>query len=48
MGLYGEHPQADRVQASLAALGVELEIKQSLQPGLVATVKTPKGVVELR
>ncbi len=46
-GLYGEHPQADRVQASLAAFDVELEIRQSLQPGLVATIKTPKGVVEL-
>ena len=47
-GLYGEHPQADRVQASLTALGIELEIKQSSRPGLVATIKTPKGVVELR
>ena len=47
-GFYGEHPQADRVQASLTALGVELEIKQSLQPGLVATIRTPMGDVELR
>ncbi len=47
-GLYAEHPQADRVQASLTALGVELEIKQSLQPGLVATIRSPMGDVELR
>ncbi len=46
--LYGEHPEADRVQADLTTLGLELEIKQSTQPGLVATIKTPIGVVELR
>ena len=47
-GLYGEHPQADRVQASLAAFDVELEIKQSSRPGLVATIRSPMGDVELR
>ena len=47
-GLDGEHPQADRVQASLTALGIELKIKQSAQPRLVATIRTPGGVVELR
>ncbi len=45
---YGEHPEADRVQASLTALGIELEIKQALRPELVATIKTPNGAVELR
>ena len=47
-GLYGEHPEANRVQPSLTALGVELEIRQSARPGLVATIRTPRGVVELR
>ena len=45
---YGEHPEADRVQASLTALGIDLEIKQALRPELVATIKTPNGAVELR
>ena len=47
-GLYGEHPEADRVRAGLTALGIELEIKQSSRPGLVATIRTPKGITELR
>jgi len=45
---YGEHPEPDRVQTSLAALGLELEIKHSAQPCLVTRVRTPNGVVELR
>lgn len=45
---YGEGPEPDCIQESLTALGIELETKQSARPGLVATIRASRGVVELR
>ena len=46
VGLWGRHPQAEAVRASLAALGVELPVEAGAV-GLVARLETPNGVVEL-
>lgn len=47
VGLRGEHPQAPSVQFALRALGVELPISLGIAPILVATLETPKGLLEL-
>jgi hypothetical protein len=46
--LRAEHPDAKRVQQVLSALGLELQVTQGSKPQLVATIKGPKGTVELR
>ena len=44
-----EHPDPDRIARALAALGVDVEVRQASRPALVATVETPSGdTVELR
>lgn len=42
-----EHPEAVKVRKSLRDLGIDLEVKQAEAAKLVATLKTPKGKVEL-
>ena len=44
----GEHPDANRVRAGLSALGLNLRLDQGSAPALIATIRTPKGEVELR
>ena len=44
-----EHPDPDRIARSLAALGVQIDVRSASKPALVATIETPGGdTVELR
>jgi hypothetical protein len=47
VSLRGEHPDPKRVGRLLAAVEVELAITNARLPGLVATLETPRGQVEL-
>jgi hypothetical protein len=44
----GEHPDADRVQQLLDALGLDLRVQKGSSPAIVATIDSPRGRVELR
>lgn len=46
--LRGEHPEPDRVRALLSAMQAELPLTEGPTPALIATIRCPKGVVELR
>ena len=46
--LRAEHPQPKQLGPMLAALGVELRVDKRSSPTLIATLKTPRGRVELR
>jgi hypothetical protein len=46
--LRAEHPNAERVRASLARLGLTLAVTRGPAPTLVATLDGPRGRVELR
>ena len=46
--LRAEHPEPDRVERALRALGVELPVTRALQTALVALLRTSRGDVELR
>jgi hypothetical protein len=46
--LRAEHPNPEHVNAIIAALGLELPVKRGSTPELIATIATPRGVVELR
>jgi hypothetical protein len=48
VALRGEHPDAKRIQTGLSALGVNLRVDTGSVPALIATIRTPKGNVELR
>lgn len=48
LGLRAEHPDADRVRALLAALGLAIDVASGPAPGLAATIRGPNGTVELR
>jgi hypothetical protein len=48
VSLRAEHPDPERVQTMMTALGLELPMKQGPAPALIATVSTPHGTVELR
>jgi len=48
LGLRGEHPEPEAVGALLRAMAVELDVTEGAGPALIATVRCPKGVVELR
>lgn len=48
LGLRAEHEEPDLVRPALAALDLDLAISQGAAPVLIATIDTPKGVVELR
>lgn len=45
--LRGEHPEPDRLQALLSAMAVELPVTEGPAPALIATIRCPKGIVEL-
>jgi len=47
LGLRGRHPEPDRVSSHLATLDVRLPVEAAAEPGLVARIETPNGVVEL-
>jgi hypothetical protein len=48
VALRAEHPDANRVQAELSSLGVNLRVDSGSAPAIIATIRTPKGDVELR
>ena len=48
LALRAEHPQAAEVEAQLAHLELALPVTQADAPLLVATIATPRGVIELR
>ena len=47
VGLRARHPDAKRVAVILKRMGLALDVERSDPPGLVATLETPKGRVEL-
>lgn len=47
-GLRGEHPDPSGTRKKLEALGLRLEVDRASVPGLVATVESPRGAIELR
>ena len=47
-GLRGEHPDVARVGEILGRLGLKLPIDPGSTPALIATLQTPRGIVELR
>jgi hypothetical protein len=48
VALRAEHPDADRVRAQLARLGLPLAITSGPTPALIATIEGSRGRVELR
>jgi hypothetical protein len=46
--LRAEHPDAERVQAMLKTLGLDLAVTRGPKPSLIATFDSPKGQVVLR
>lgn len=48
LDLRAEHPDADRVRAILLGLGLDLRVEPATVPALVASIRTPRGTVELR
>jgi len=48
VALRAEHPDANRIQADLSALGLDLRVDAGSAPALIATIRTPHGDVELR
>lgn len=47
-GLRAEHPDPESVREDLGALGVEVRVEEGDRPGLVATIRTGRGLVDLR
>jgi hypothetical protein len=48
LDFHAEHPNAERVGAILAHLGLDLSVHLGPNPLLVATIQTPRGRIELR
>ena len=47
-GLRIEHPRSDMLQHAFAALRLPAEVIRAKDPAIIATIKTPNGVAELR
>jgi hypothetical protein len=47
VGVRVEHPEADRIEALLGALGLDIRVDPGQAPRVVATLDTPNGIVEL-
>lgn len=47
LSLRGEHPDAARAHAVIEEMGLELPLTNGPEPRLVATIETPRGVLEL-
>jgi hypothetical protein len=43
-----EHPDAERTQQMLDALGLDLEVRKGSVPAIIATIDSPRGRIELR
>ncbi|MEK6286870.1 MAG: VOC family protein [Acidobacteriota bacterium] len=48
VALRAEHPDANRVQAELSSLGLNLRVDSGSAPTIIATIRTAHGDVELR
>jgi len=48
LGLQPVHPEPATIQAAYDALGVDMAVAHGAGPALIATIKTPTDVVELR
>jgi hypothetical protein len=48
LSLRAEHPEPERIERALSAVGVTLPISRASRPGLIATLGTEWGEVELR
>jgi len=46
--LRGEHPEPAVIKRALAAVGIDLPIEHGPRPALYASLRTAKGIVELR
>ena len=47
LDLVAEHPDAERVQQMLTALGLGLQVKKGASPALTAIISSPRGRIEL-
>ena len=47
-GLRAIHPEAARVRATLARLGLELSVSEGPGPALIAAIDSPRGRIELQ
>ncbi len=45
--LVGRHPKPELLKEQLRQLGIEFTVELGAEPALVATLKTPKGIIEL-
>jgi hypothetical protein len=48
VALRAEHPDANRIKEQLSTLGLSLRVDTGSAPAIIATIRTPKGDVELR
>lgn len=48
VALRPEHPDANRIEEQLSTLGLSLRVDTGSTPAIIATIRTPKGDVELR
>jgi Glyoxalase-like domain len=48
IGLRAEHPDPESVQEALKRLGLDIRVQRGPRAGLIATVDSPRGRVELR
>jgi len=48
VSLFAEHPEAESVSAELRVLGADIPVGFGPEPGLTATIRSPRGLVELR
>lgn len=48
LSLRGEHPDPAAVRRLLDAMGLDLELTVGSEPAIIATVRCPNGIVELR
>jgi glyoxalase-like protein len=48
MSLRGQHPNAEALNRMLQQLGSALHVTQATEPGLIATIRTRSGIVEIR
>ena len=46
--LRAEHPEPRRARNALSAVGLDLPVALGAKPALIATIRTPRGIVELR
>lgn len=48
LSLRAEHPNPERLERALATVGLVMSIVRASEPGLIATLRTSRGDVELR